>query len=164
MKFAVSIITILLAAIAGALALPSPSPPSTAKPGTSPAPSPAHVFDHYGYCWSFEFNNGSSLGSPFAADCLHMVDNIVENGGSWDTTLFGARTLVQYKTCHFLVQQHEGSNIVTFSVGDLDIQYIVNTAINKFMWDEQIGAWGYMMCGAHTDPGSLGHSIYWSIY
>lgn len=116
------------------------------------------------YCGVSTFNGQTSVASPLADDCLHIVQNI-QKGAKWsvESVTGNQHQLVEWGTCAFGVQpvDHVGGY---FEIGNLDIIDIFHDAVEHWsgLHGGRIGGWGYMKCG-----GSLGahtHGVQWGIY
>lgn len=118
-------------------------------------------------CGDSSFENQSSGGSPWVADCQQIVRNIQSedpstsikpsylqlcdtDGGSWQCSSI-QRQLVSYGSCAF------GCTANTFTwVGNSDISDLINDSIGQFSWSERVGSKGSMTCG--------GVAVRWGLY
>ncbi len=93
------------------------------------------------------------------SDCRILASNIAGDG-SWQVDVLSFKTLANYGTCNFGVQQHGG---IDFEVGNQNIIDLINGAINPFQWEGRIGASGCMTCNdIWTSDGGI--EVYWAIY
>jgi hypothetical protein len=111
-------------------------------------------------CTDYTYENDTSGGSPLVSDCQQLVANIFAPG-YWRTDQPGFRTIASYGTCNFGVQQHT-SVITIFDVGNQDVSFIINNAINAYQSNGRVGASGYMQCSG--DVTDVYNDVYWALY
>ncbi|KID87249.1 hypothetical protein MGU_05659 [Metarhizium guizhouense ARSEF 977] len=111
-------------------------------------------------CGASTFENHSSNGSPLVADCRQIAANIA-NGGTWTVANIGQRQLVQYGTCAFGVEVLKPFDAFTTRIGNQDIIDLINESINRFQWQDKVGAAGNMMC--QTESFSE-NRVAWGLY
>jgi hypothetical protein len=94
-------------------------------------------------CGASSFENETSGGSPWIADCLQLTNNLSGNG-NWLLANFGQeRQLASHASCKFIAQAPFTQAI---HVGDQDVQDLIRDSVNKFGRDGRIGARGIMTC------------------
>ncbi|KAH0599885.1 hypothetical protein MHUMG1_02675 [Metarhizium humberi] len=111
-------------------------------------------------CGASTFENHYSNGSPLVAYCRRIAANIA-NGGTWTVANLGHRQLVQYGTCALGVEVLRPFGTLSTRIGNQDIIDLINESINRFQWQDKVGAAGNIMCQTES---STQNRVAWGLY
>jgi len=144
MKFAAAAAIALLATLG--LAAPTSPVPASENP----------LVKRVNDCGGSTFENQSSGGSPTVADCRRLHDNIAGDG-TWISNPNTQRTLATYGTCAFGV---DNTGLGIARIGNEDIRDLIRDSINRFQWNNLVGAKGRMTCQGPTGD----QTVTWGLY
>ncbi|KAJ5921436.1 hypothetical protein N7466_009762 [Penicillium verhagenii] len=109
-------------------------------------------------CGTSTFVDESSSGSPKAANCKKIATNIA-SGGTWTFEGWGVQhRLVQYGDCAFGVTSPSDE---WTQIGAAKIIELIDTSIEKYKWEEKVGAKGVVHCLGY---GEDSHKVTWGLY